>query len=118
MRFDAAFGLAYARASIRNSRIFDANRDQARKSKARAQAEEALRLSPTLGEVHFALGLYLWRCERDFEPALKELSIAAKASPNSAEVLWYSAAIYRNQARWRESLTTSEHALNLDPRNA
>src|SRR4029077_19746525 len=60
----------------------------------------------------------LWLCERDFEPALKELSIAAKASPNNAEVLWYSAAIYRNQARSRESLTTSEHALNLDPRNA
>jgi TolB-like protein/Flp pilus assembly protein TadD len=115
---DPAFALAYARASIRNSRIFDVHRDQARKSKARAQAEEALRLSPTLGEVHFALGLYLWLCERDFEPALKELSIAAKASPNNAEVLWYSAAIYRNQARWRESLTTSEHALNLDPRNA
>jgi TolB-like protein/class 3 adenylate cyclase/Flp pilus assembly protein TadD len=118
---DPAFALAYARASIRNSRIFDGNfnnGDQARKSKARAQAEEALRLSPTLGEVHFALGLYLWLCERDFEPALKELSIAAKASPNNAEVLWYSAAIYRNQARWRESLTTSEHALNLDPRNA
>ena len=71
-----------------------------------------------MGEAHFALGLYLWLCERDFEPALKELSIAAKASPNNAEVLWYSAAIYRNQARWRESLTTSEHALNLDPRNA
>ncbi len=40
---DPAFALAYARASIRNSRIFDVNRDQARKSKARAQAEEALR---------------------------------------------------------------------------
>jgi serine/threonine-protein kinase len=115
---DPAFALAYARASIRNSRIFDVNKDQARKSKGRAQAEEALRLSPTLGEVHFALGLYLWLCERDFEPALKELSIAAKASPNNAEVLWYSAAIYRIQGRWRESLASSERALNLDPRNA
>ena len=40
---DPAFALAYARASIRNSRIFDVNRDQVRKSKARAHAEEALR---------------------------------------------------------------------------
>jgi TolB-like protein len=115
---DPAFALAYARASIRNSRIFGDNRGQARKSKARAQAEEALQLSPTLGEAHFALGLYLWLCERDFEPALKELSIAEKTSPNNAEVLWYSAAIYRNQARWRDSLTSSERALNLYPRNA
>ena len=116
--FDPAFALAYTRASIRNSSIFSVNTDQTRRSKARAQAEEALRLSSTLGEAHFALGLYLWLCERDFEPALRELSIAAKASPNNAEVIWYSAAIYRNQARWRESLTSSERALNLDPRNA
>jgi TolB-like protein/class 3 adenylate cyclase/Flp pilus assembly protein TadD len=115
---DPTFALARARASIRNSRIFDANKDQARKSKARAQAEEALQLSPTLGEAHFALGLYLWLCERDFEPALKELSIAEKTSPNSAEILWYSAAIYRNQGRWHESLMTAERAQNLDPRNA
>src|SRR5439155_17668467 len=97
---DASFALAHARASIRNSRIFDANNDQARKSKARAQADEALRLSPNMGEAHFALGLYLWLCERDFEPALKELSLAEKTLPNNAEVFWYSAAIYRNQGRW------------------
>src|SRR6266404_5555013 len=115
---DPTFALAHARASIRNSRIFDANKDQVRKSKARTEAEEALRLPPTMGEAHFALGLYLWLCERDFVPALKELSIAEKTLPNNAEVLWYSAAIYRNQGRWRESLATSERALNLDPRNA
>jgi TolB-like protein/class 3 adenylate cyclase/Flp pilus assembly protein TadD len=115
---DPAFVLAYARASITNSRIFDSNNDEARKSKARAQAEEALRLSPTMGEAHFALGLYLWLCERDFDPALKELFIAEKTSPNNAEIFWYSAAIYRNQGRWRESLASAQRAQNLDPRNA
>jgi TolB-like protein/class 3 adenylate cyclase/Flp pilus assembly protein TadD len=115
---DPTFALAHARASIRNSLIFDSNKDQARKAKARAQAEEALRLSPNMGEAHFALGLYLWLCERDFVPALKELSIAEKTSPNNAEIFWYSAAIYRNQGRWPESLTTAERAQNLDPRNA
>src|SRR5205814_7109359 len=56
---DPSCALAHAPASLSNSRIFDVKKDQARKSKARAQAEEALQLSPTLGEVHFAFGLYL-----------------------------------------------------------
>src|SRR4029077_18885558 len=93
---DPTFALGHARASIPDSRIFRDNRDQAWKSKARAQAEEARRLSPNMGEAHFALGLYLWLCERDFVPALKELSIAEKTLPNNAEISWYSAAIYRN----------------------
>jgi TolB-like protein/class 3 adenylate cyclase len=115
---DPTFALAHARASITNSRIFDHNSDEARKSQARLQAEEALRLSPTLAEAHFALGIYLWLCELDFAPALRELSIAATSSPNNAEIFRYSAAIYRNQGRWRESLTSAERALSLDPRNA
>ena len=55
---DPGFALAYAQASILNS-WFSVD-DRARKAKARAQAEEALRLSPALGEAHMALGLCLF----------------------------------------------------------
>src|SRR2546430_11016182 len=56
---DPRFALAYARASILNSDISSGMTGdyRARKAKARAQAEEALRLSPSLGEAHMALGL-------------------------------------------------------------
>src|SRR5437773_3842489 len=59
---DPWFALAYARASLLNSEISTAmtSDHRARKTKARAQAEEALRLSPTLGEAHMALGLCLY----------------------------------------------------------
>src|SRR5207253_1630077 len=63
---DPGFALAYARASILNSFISTAitSDNRARNAKARAQAEEALRLSPNLGEAHMALGLCLYLGER------------------------------------------------------
>jgi serine/threonine-protein kinase len=119
---DPSFALAHARASILNSGMYhfanDFVRDPAQKSKARAEAGEALRLSPTLGEAHLALGLYFYRGEKNYTAALKEFSIAVTALPNDREVLELSAWIYRRQNRWREALATLERAQNLDPRRA
>ena len=92
--------------------------DRARKAKARAQAEEALRLSPTLGEAHMALGLCLYWGEKNYDAALKEFEVAAATSPNNAEIYNYVGGIYRRQGRWRESVASFERALSLDPRNA
>ena len=61
---DPAFALAYARASLLNSEISNYVQYAARRATARAQAEEALRLSPTLGEAHKALGLCLYLGEK------------------------------------------------------
>jgi tetratricopeptide (TPR) repeat protein len=85
--------------------------------KARAHAEEALRLSPTLGEAHLALGLCLYWAEKDYSAALQEFSIAAATSPNNADIFNYFAGIYRRQGRWRESLAAYQRAQDLDPRN-
>ena len=60
--------------------------DPTRKASARAQAEEALRLSPTLGEAHMALGLCLYWGEKNYDAALKEFEVAAATSPNNAEI--------------------------------
>ena len=79
---DPGFALAYARASLLNSQISSNSDDRARKAKARAQAEEALRLSPTLGEAHMALGLCLYWGEKKYDAALKEFEVAAATSPN------------------------------------
>jgi tetratricopeptide (TPR) repeat protein len=107
---DPGFALAYAQVSILNSRL-------SIKEKARAQAEEALRLSPTLSEAHMALGLCLYWGDKKYDAALKEFEIAATTSPNNAEIYNYVAGIYRRQGRWRESIASFDRALSLDPRN-
>ena len=112
---DPGFALAYARASMLNSQ-FPAD-DRAHKAKARAQAEEALRLSPALGEAHMALGLCLYWGEKNYDAALKEFESAAATSPNNAEIYGYIGGIYRRQGRWRESVASFERARSLDPRN-
>ncbi|MEN3369915.1 MAG: adenylate cyclase [Verrucomicrobiota bacterium] len=112
---DPGFALAYAQASILNS--WSSVYDGTRKAKARSQAEEALRLSPALGEAHMALGLCLYWGEKKYDAALKEFEVAAAASPNNADVHGYIGGIYRRQGRWRESVASVERARSLDPRN-
>ena len=116
---DPTFALAHARASLLNSQISEGMTGDhlARKAKARAQAEEALRLSPTLGEAHMALGLCLYWGEKKYDAALKEFEVAAATSPNNAEIYNYVGGIYRRQGRWRDSVASFERALSLDPRN-
>jgi tetratricopeptide (TPR) repeat protein len=116
---DPGFALAYARASLLNSELSTGmtGDHRTRKAKARAQAEEALRLSPTLGEAHMALGLCLYWGEEHYDAALKEFEVAAATSPNNAEIYSYIAGIYRRQGRWRESVATFERALSLAPRD-
>ena len=115
---DPTFDLAYARASLLNSSIASYGNYRERKAKARAQAEEALRLSPTLGEAHMALGLCLYWGEKKYDEALKEFELAATASPNNVEIYSYVGGIYRRQGRWRDAVASFDRAQSLDPRNA
>jgi TolB-like protein/DNA-binding winged helix-turn-helix (wHTH) protein/Flp pilus assembly protein TadD len=112
---DPGFALAYAQASILNS--WSSVYDGTLKAKARSQAEEALRLSPALGEAHTALGLCLYWGDNNYDAALKEFEVAAATSPNNADVHGYIGGIYRRQGRWRESIASVERARSLDPRN-
>jgi len=114
---DPTFALAYARASVLNSGIASSSDQRARKAKARAQAEEALRLSPTLGEAHMALGLCLYWGDKKYDAALKEFEVGAAISPNNAWVYNYVGGIYRRQGRWREAVASFDRAVSLDPRN-
>ena len=115
---DPTFALAYAQASLLNSDIatYDEH-DSGRKAKARAQAEEALRSSPNLGEAHMALGLCLYLGDKNYDAALKEFKVAAASSPNNAKIYTYIGGIYRRQGRWHEAVASFDRALSLDPRN-
>jgi len=90
----------------------------ARKAKAQAAAEEALRLEPDLPEAHLALGFYHYYCERDYQRALDEFAIARKSLPNSADVYLALGAIQRRQGKWAESTANMEKAASLSPRDA
>ena len=89
--------------------------DPALKAKARALAEEALRLSPALGEAHLALGIYFDLIELDYSAALEQFTIALTALPNNVEALMSIARIYRRHGRWREAIAGFVHARSLDP---
>ena len=112
---DPTFALARPRASISFSNQFFQTRDPALKAKARTLADEALRLSPALGEAHLALGLYFDLVDLDYSAALEQFTIALTALPNNVEALMSTARIYRRQGRWREAIAGFVHARSLDP---
>ena len=113
---DPKFALAMARQSMWNSGMYYWGRSQERKNKAHALAMEALRIAPDLPEAHVALGEWFRMTERNYDAALKELSIAAQAIPNDPEMLEGMGVLYRRQGRWREALATFRRAQELDPR--
>ncbi len=117
IKLDPRFALAHARLSIVESSIVGMEGDPIRKAKARREAEEAIRLAPSLGEAHMALGLSLYWADKNYGAALKEFSTAAATAPNEPDIFNFIAGIYRRQGRWRESLAAYQRALDLDPRD-
>ena len=90
----------------------------ARKAKALAAVEEAIRLEPDLPEAHLALGFYHYYCERDYRRALDEFALARKSLPNSADVYLAIGAIQRRQGKWAESTANMEKAASLSPKDS
>lgn len=85
--------------------------------RARFEADEALRLSPNLGEARLAMThCYLWQ-DNDYDRALRELARTAELLPNSAEVPLTAAFVYKRQSKLRERLAALRRAQALDPRN-
>src|SRR6266852_1926262 len=89
-----------------------------RREKARAAANEALRLQPDLPEAHLALGFSYYYGDRDYERALAEFGIAKRDLPNDAQAYLAIGAIQRRQGKWAESTANLEKAAALDPKNA
>jgi TolB-like protein/cytochrome c-type biogenesis protein CcmH/NrfG len=119
IQHDPSFALAHARLSATIARIyhwFDSTDD--RKTRMKAEAEKALQLSPDLGEGHLALGLYYYWPEANYEKALEEFAIAARALPNDSEIGYFTAAIRRRQGRWNENIQILTKTQAIDPGNA
>ena len=114
---DPNFALARARLSMCASQRAHWGESSAWKAKARAEAEEAVRIRPDLGEAHLALTHYYLFGESDHDRALRELNRAAELLPNSAEVPLTAAFIYKRQARFRDRIAALHRAEALDPLN-
>lgn len=119
LALDPQFALAHARLSLAASVIYHFYEPtETWKEKGRSEALESLRLQPSLGEGHLALGLYHYYMETDYDAALRELNIAATALPNDGDVGLYMAAVERRRGQWARALAAYQHAESIDPRNS
>jgi serine/threonine protein kinase/tetratricopeptide (TPR) repeat protein len=116
---DPDFALAHVMLSETHSHVYHFGYDVAeeRLEKAHHAAKRALEIDPDLPEGHRALGYYYYMGLRDYQRALEEYSIAAKALPNDSTVLAGMAFVHRRQGRWQEALAELEQCLRLDGQN-
>lgn len=115
---DPNFALAHAHLASTCAEIFHFHEPlDSWKTKARSEAETALRLQPNLAEGHFALGQCIYWMDEDYEGALTQFAIAQQLAPNNANIGLLVAAIHRRQGRWEECLGAFEKIQRLDPEN-
>ncbi|NIM51774.1 MAG: tetratricopeptide repeat protein [Gemmatimonadales bacterium] len=120
VELDPGFALAHAWLSIIHSHIYWFRYDftEERLRLARAAADRALELDPSLPEGHLALGYYYYYGFRAYDQALEELAVAEQGLPGDAEVLEARGLIYRRQGKWEEAIANLQRAADLDPRHA
>jgi TolB-like protein/Tfp pilus assembly protein PilF len=115
---DPDFALAHARLASVCAEIFHFYEPtEIWSTKARAEAETALRLQPNLAEAHFALGQCIYWMDGDYDRALDQFEIASRLSPSNADSGRLIAAVERRQGRWQEALAAYEKVAKLDPQN-
>jgi TolB-like protein/Flp pilus assembly protein TadD len=117
---DPQFALAHALASRFHAELywFGYDRSNDRLTRAKSEAETALRIHPELGDARLALAYYHYYGGHEYDLARKQLALAQQATPNDAEVWDGAAAVDRRQGRWQEAVANFEKAWQLDPRNA
>jgi tetratricopeptide (TPR) repeat protein len=116
---DPKFALAYYLLSRIHGELYWFGYDKSadRLAKSKAAAETALQVRPDVGEGHLALAFYHYYSARDYEAAIRQLTLAQRALPNDSEVAGALGMIDRRRGRWEESIFHSERARQLDPRN-
>jgi TolB-like protein/Tfp pilus assembly protein PilF len=118
IELDPNFALAHARLASICAEVFRYYEPtDSWKTKARAEAETALRLQSNLAEGHFALGQCIYWMDQDYDRALEQFEIASRLSPSNADTSRLIAAIERRQGKWQEALEAYERVAKLDPQN-
>src|SRR6266568_3978841 len=118
IELDPNFALAHARlASIQAVFFHYYEPTETRRTRARTEAETALRLEPNLAEAHFALGQCIYWIDHDYERALEQFELASRLSPSNGDARRLIAAIRRREGKWEEALEAYERVAELDPQN-
>jgi TolB-like protein/class 3 adenylate cyclase/Tfp pilus assembly protein PilF len=118
IELDPNFALAHARLASTCAEIFHYDEPtDAWRTKARTEAEIALRLQPNLAEAHFALGQCIYWMDQDYERALEQFETASRLSPSNGDIGRLIAAVKRRQGKWQESLEEYERVARIDPQN-
>jgi len=119
---DPTFALAFAGLGmVENWMYHSFDPTPARRDKAKAAVDSAIRLRPDLPEARLALGFFYYYCDRDdqhYQRALDEFGVAQRSLPNNADVYLAIGAIERRQGKWAQSTANMEKAAALDPKNA
>ncbi len=118
IELDPNFALAHARLASVCAEVFRYYEPtDSWRTKARAEAEAALRLQPNLAEGHFALGQCIYWMDQDYDKALEQFEVASRLSPSNADTRRLIAAIERRQGKWQAALEAYEQVAKLDPQN-
>ena len=116
---DPKFALAHSLASRWHAELywFGHDKSRARLTRAKTEADTALRLQPDLGDAHLAMAYYHYFGFHDYDRAREELELACCATPNDSEVFDARGAVSRRQGQWDVAVDNFEKAWQLDPRN-
>jgi tetratricopeptide (TPR) repeat protein/TolB-like protein len=111
---DSGFALAYTGLADADLRLYKSSKDPVDAEKAVAAAQKAASLSPTLPEVHLALGSVYNATGKSAE-AISELKKALALAPNSDEAYRRLGDAYRAAGRKPEAVAAYQSAVNANP---
>jgi TolB-like protein/tetratricopeptide (TPR) repeat protein len=115
---DTSFALAWAQLSRARSTLYvNGVRAPEDGEAARAAAERAVALSPSLPQARFARALYLSAVRREHVRALEEVAVARRTAPRDPELLTMAALGEQQLGRWDQALAHFRQAYALDPRS-
>ncbi len=120
VQLDPNFAIAWARLSRAHADLYFNRVDAAtaaRGDPAKRALENAQKLEPNSPETLLALGYYQYWVLRDYGDAITTFERVTKMLPGNSEVRYALALVTRREGHWDQSVTYSEQALALDPRN-
>jgi TolB-like protein/tetratricopeptide (TPR) repeat protein len=115
---DPRFALAFAKLSMGHLLQYEHYYDRTghRLLRARAAAESAFALDPTLPDAHVSLGRY-YESTGEFERASAEYAIAERGRPNDFDILAATAGLLMRRGHWDEAVKRLTRAAKLNPRS-
>jgi serine/threonine protein kinase/tetratricopeptide (TPR) repeat protein len=115
---DPSFALAWAKLSYARSNLYyQGMPTPALGADARAAAERALQLAPSLGAGRLAMSTYFALVEKDSSLALEQAEQGLSAAPGDADLLVAAAMAERILGRWDQSIVHIQQARLIDPRS-